>query len=472
MDKKELDFILQEGEGFKIEFKEAVDPKNLPKDLVAFANFEGGRILIGVNDKGEVKGIEITNKLKSGIQNIARNCDPSVHIELETIDNVLIINVGEGKDKPYKSSQGFFIRQGSNSQKMKRDEIIDFISEEGKLKFDRGITDVNRYDSKLVSEYLKKAGIKQKMSKDTLFNLGVADKNGFLNNAGILFFIKEPKQVLINAYVTCARYKGTEKINVIDRKDFEEDLVTQVEQAVEFVKRNTRLEYEIKGLYRKEIPEYPIEAVREAILNAVMHRDYLEKGANVQVDIFDDKLTVTNIGGLIKPLTKEKLGTLAVRRNPLIADLFHRIHLVEKMGTGINRIKEECKKHGNVNFEIETNGYFIARFKLKKKAVERAGKKVTEKVTEKIREIINKNISLPKKELGVKLGEKLGVKLGENEAEILRKIMENRLITSIELSEKIGISTTAIENNLSKLKKKKLLKRVGPDKGGYWEVIR
>ena len=439
MDKKELNFILQEGEGFKIEFKEAFDSKNLPKEIVAFANFEGGRILIGVNDKGEVKGIQITNKLKSGIQDLARNCDPPIHIKLEAIDNVLIINVEEGKDKPYKSSQGFFMRQGASSQKMRRDEIIDFISEEGKLKFDRSATDVNKYNSELVSEYLKRTGIKQKMNKDTLFNLGVADKNGFLNNAGILFFIKEPKQVLINAYITCARYKGTEKVNVIDRKDFEDDLVTQVERAVEFVKRNTRLEYEIKGLYRKEIPEYPIEAVREAILNAVMHRDYLEKGANVQVDIFDNKLTVTNLGGLIKPLTKERLGTLAVRRNPLIADLFHRIHLVEKMGTGINRIKEECKKHGNVKFEIETNGYFIVRFKLKKKVAERVGEKVTEKVT-------------------------------ENQTKILELIKQNKFITAIELSHSINISRKSVLENISKLKEKGLLKRVGPDKGGYWEV--
>ena len=439
MNEKELKFILQEGEGLKIEFKEAFDSKNLSKELVALANSEGGKIILGVKDDGTIKGIEINNRLKSQIQDLARNCDPEIKISLEKYENIMIIHVDEGKDKPYKSSQGFFIRQGTSSQKMRRNEIIDFISEEGKLKFDKIITDINKYDSRLLSDYLDKAGIKQKPTKDTLFNLGVANKEGFLNKTGILFFTQHPKKHLINAYITCARYKGIEKVNVIDRKDFEEDLVTQVEQAVEFVKRNTRLEYEIKELRRKEIPEYPIEAVREAILNAVMHRDYLEEGANVQVDIFDDKLTVTNIGGLIKPLTKEKLGTLAVRRNPLIADLFHRIHFVEKMGTGIKRIKEECKKHGNINFEIETNGYFIARFKLKKK--------------------------------DLRGGERLGERLGENEIKIISAIKENANITTTELSRLVGISTTATENNIAKLKKKGILKRVGPDKGGYWEII-
>ncbi|MBU0471209.1 MAG: winged helix-turn-helix transcriptional regulator, partial [Nanoarchaeota archaeon] len=311
------------------------------------------------------------------------------------------------------------------------------------LKFDKGLTEVKKYDSKLVSQYLNKAGIKQKVNENTLFNLGASNQDGLLNNAGFLFFTKNPKQILINAYITCARYKGIEKVNVIDRKDFEEDLVSQVEQAVEFVKRNTRLEYEIKGLYRKEIPEYPIEAVREAILNAVMHRDYFETGANVQVDIFDNRLVVTNIGALIKPLTKESLGELAIRRNPLIADLFHRIHLVEKMGTGINRIREECKKHGNVDFEIETNGFFIAKFKLKKM-------------------IANRDLE--------KWGESVGKTVGKTVGKILALINENPKITREELSAKTGLTIRGIEWNLAKLKEKKFLKRIGPAKGGCWKV--
>ena len=437
MDKKELEFILQEGEGYKIEFKESFDSKGLSKEIVAFANSEGGKIILGVKDNGNIKGIGISNKLKSQIQDIARNCDPKIKISLEQHENILIIEVEEGKDKPYKCSQGFFIRQGASSQKMERDEIIDFISEEGKLKFDKSITNINKYDSKLVSEYLNKAGIKQKANKDTLFNLGVANKEGFLNKTGILFFTQHPKQHLINAYITCARYKGIEKVNVIDRKDFEEDLVTQIEQSVEFIKRNTRLEYEIKELRRKEIPEYPIEAVREAILNAVMHRNYFEEGANVQVDIFDDRLTITNIGGLIKPLTKEKLGTLAVRRNPLIADLFHRIHFVEKMGTGIKRIREECKKHGNVKFEIETNGYFIAKFKLKK---------TTPQVTPQ-------------------------VELTDLEKKILKQIKENPKISRAELAKKLDISPDTVKEYLNKLKSKGSIKRMGKTSAGYWEIV-
>src|SRR3989338_5919971 len=128
MNEKEFEFLLGQGEGFKLEFKSNFDSKNIGKEIVAFANSEGGRIFIGVNDKNKVVGVEITNKLKSEIQDIARNCDPSVKVELEIIDNILIVNVDEGLNKPYRCSAGFFLREGSNSQKLSTDEIREFFN--------------------------------------------------------------------------------------------------------------------------------------------------------------------------------------------------------------------------------------------------------------------------------------------------------------------------------------------------------
>ena len=134
MKKEEFDFILQEGEELKIEFKEGLG--RIDEDIVAFANAEGGRIFLGVSDDGKIKGINITNKLKSGIQNIARNCDPSIKVDMEKFENILIINVDEGENKPYKCREGFFMRIGANSQKMSRDEIVNMVIGEGKVRFD------------------------------------------------------------------------------------------------------------------------------------------------------------------------------------------------------------------------------------------------------------------------------------------------------------------------------------------------
>ena len=100
MTKKELQFILQQGEGLKLEFKESAG--SIDKEIIAFANSNGGSIFLGVDDKGKVKGVNVANKLRSQIQDIARNCDPSIKIALEEFENILIIKVDEGKDKPYK----------------------------------------------------------------------------------------------------------------------------------------------------------------------------------------------------------------------------------------------------------------------------------------------------------------------------------------------------------------------------------
>ena len=133
MNKKELDLILQEGEGQFIEFKESFD-KSLAKELVAFANASGGRIFLGINDKNKVVGLNITNKLKSQVQDMAKNCDPSIALSVGQVDNVLFIDIKEGQDKPYSCKEGFHMRMGSNSQKMKRNELVDLIFKVGRIK--------------------------------------------------------------------------------------------------------------------------------------------------------------------------------------------------------------------------------------------------------------------------------------------------------------------------------------------------
>jgi len=134
MDRKELEIILKEGEGYKSEFKEGIS--GLERELVAFANASGGKIFLGVTDDGKIQGIKAIHKLKSQIQDIANNCRPRIKITIEDIDNVLVINVREGEDKPYECSSGFYKRIGPNSQKMKRNEILEFFKSEGKIRFD------------------------------------------------------------------------------------------------------------------------------------------------------------------------------------------------------------------------------------------------------------------------------------------------------------------------------------------------
>jgi len=135
MDIDELKFLIGQGEGYNLEFKESFS-KRIAVDVCAFANANGGKILLGVTDGGEIIDIKITNRLKSQIYDIARNLDPSINVSIYVVGNVLVIDITEGVDKPYSTTGKFYLRIGSNSQQLGRDEIRKFFQEEGLVFFD------------------------------------------------------------------------------------------------------------------------------------------------------------------------------------------------------------------------------------------------------------------------------------------------------------------------------------------------
>ena len=185
-------------------------------------------------------------------------------------------------------------------------------------------------------------------------------------------------------------------------------------------------------------------AIREAVINSVMHRDYFEHGHNNILKFFPDRIQIENIW--IKP-KKFILGKTIFRRNHLIADLFSRIHFGEKMGSGMKRMKDICRQENAPYPKIEyTDTHFYIVFKQSREYLKMAEseKKVTEKVTEKVT---------------------------KNQRKILEEIERDNYITAKKLSSIIGISERKIKENMKKLKQKGLLERVGPDKGGYWKVL-
>ena len=202
VDNSKLQLILKEGESDSVEFKERLS--NLDREIVAFANARGGSIYIGVTDDGEVIGVETNNRISSQIQDIARNCDPSIKIQIIAHKklNILEVVVEEGTDKPYRCKDGFFLRTGPSSQKLRRDEIVQFINESGKVQFDRVINEKFDYPADFskpaLDEYLNLCGVSTRASeKDILLSLGVAEENRkkfLMTNAGVLFFAKDPQK--------------------------------------------------------------------------------------------------------------------------------------------------------------------------------------------------------------------------------------------------------------------------------------
>jgi ATP-dependent DNA helicase RecG len=379
MDKKELSIILKEGEGYRIEFKESL--KGIDKDLVAFANSSGGKIFLGITDKGEITGVDVTNDLKTQVQDIANNCQPEIDISLEVFDKILLVDVREGTNKPYKCSSGFCKRIGPISQKLTRDEIIDFIKSEGKVRFDEltqsKFNYIEDFDKKKLFYFLELSGLSKPTEiEKILINLGVAEKQEkrlYFNNAGILFFTKEPQKFIPWSVFTVALFKDKDGVDVIDRKEISGSLFEVVDQVMDFVRLYTKVAYKFTGKPQREnIYEYSFEAVREAVINSVIHKDYFEHGHNNILRFLPDKIKIENFWTKPKHF---KLGETVFRRNPLIVDLFSRIHFGEKMGTGIQRMKNICKKEYAPYPKIDFNeSYFYITFTPSRKYLKMAGK--------------------------------------------------------------------------------------------------
>ncbi|MBI4881355.1 MAG: putative DNA binding domain-containing protein [Planctomycetes bacterium] len=366
----DLRIVVQQGEGTTLEFKESL-PANLARDLVAMANTIGGRILLGVRDDRSVAGLKDSNPLRARIQDIARNCDPPVKVLVEPVDEVIVVHVRESDAKPVQCSDGFFWRQGAVTQKLSRDEIRDFFRSEGAIRFDLSPCPRFRYpqdfDRAKYNAWLKLSGITGRpRTEDVLVNIEAAERAGgklLFRNAGVLFFAKNVRHFFNQAYITCLLGKGTDKVDVLDRKDFDGGIVADIEDAMRFVARNTRAAWKIEAVQRQDIPEYPMKGLREAIINAVMHRDWYMDGANVFVELYTDRIEVVSPGGLPKGMTLADLGKKSVRRNAVIADLLHRIDFIEKAGTGVKRIRDEARDGGYPEPVWETSGFTTAIFR-------------------------------------------------------------------------------------------------------------
>ena len=358
MDEKELQLILQQGEGQFIEFKENLD-KSLASEIVAFANASGGKIFLGINDKGIITGVSITNKLKSQIQDIARNCDPEILINIDEIENILIINVNEGINKPYSCSTGFYMRINANSQKMKRDEILKLAIKGGKIRFDEQICsnfDWKDFDQEKFEYYLKLARISNNLDKkEILRNLNILTDEGF-TNAGVLFFAKKPHKYIITSKVRCVHFNDNDRVNILDKKEVDKGIIGNIEFAIEYLKDRVPVEFIIETAKRKEIPEYPEKAYREAIINSIIHFDYF-LGSGIAIEKLKSSIFINNKGELL--FDKKYFGSRSELRNRLLADLLSRTEYMERVGTGVKRIKEACSSNGNkVEFDF-SDSFFV-----------------------------------------------------------------------------------------------------------------
>jgi ATP-dependent DNA helicase RecG len=431
-----LTSIIELGEGQFVEFKESLD-KNFQKELVAFAYASGGTIYLGITDTGKVKGIEITNRLKSQIQDIAYNCDPSIIINLIESNNVLAVEVPEGKNKPYSSSSGFFMRMGANSQKMTRNQILELAIKTGKVRYDEQICanfDWKDFDNEKFIYYLKLAGISNNLPKEEILrNLRVLTDEGF-TNAGVLYFAKEPYKYVISSKIRCIHFNDDDRIDILDKKEVDKGIIGNIEYAIAYLKERVPVRYEIKDIKRKEFPEYPIEAYREAIVNAIIHFDYF-LGDTIAIEKLKSSIILNNKGELLFP--KSEFGKKSEARNRLLVDLLARTDFMEKAGTGIKRVTNACVENGNmVNFEF-SDSFWVT--------IQTNNIHVVDNVVDNV--------------------------VDQRLKSIIELIKDNREISASQIAKTLNISTRTAQRDIERLKHKNAIQRIGSEKSGYWQII-
>ena len=367
--------LIDSGEGYNVEFKVRVPSKvrELTEEICAFANADGGYLLIGVDDNGQVVGTNLENDKRSAIQGSITEISPALHCELYSVNlgdkTVWVIDVPSGKDKPYIFSGSIYVREGANSQKLRTaEEMRSFFQECNKIFFDHipchWFNIYTDADEQMIKDFRTEAKLSPSTPDKQIFeNLELFTENGTAKNGAAMFFGKQPERKFPHAVTRCVLFKGTNKVYIIDDKTFGGSLYQQYLQAMSWLESKLQVAYKIEGTGpREEIWEIPLTVFKEAIINALSHRDYYEQGASIMIEMFDDRVEISNPGGLL-PVVAKDFGHKSMTRNPLIFGLFTRMHLVERVASGIPRMQEAMREANLPEPEFYTEGMFTAVFK-------------------------------------------------------------------------------------------------------------
>lgn len=340
---------------FKVDL-EKEKPKSWLKSVSAFANTKGGIILFGVDDKTrEEKGITDVVKATEKISELINaRIEPLPRYELNYFEedgkDFIELEIGDGPITPYfyvaDGRKEAFIRSGNQSIPAPAHILQNLILKGKNITFDSLPSEYNVGDlsfTLLAATIKDKTGKKFDKDRDYV-SLGLLDKNNKLTNGGVLL---SDQGALNQSKVVCTRWngltKGSVKEDALDDKEYTGSLISLLENTDTFIKNNSKNSWKIKGMDRVEYEDYPITARREAIVNALIHRDYQILGSEVHIDMYDDRLEIVSPGGMIDgtQIQNLEIGKVpSMRRNTIISDVFSRLHYMDRRGSGLSRIME------------------------------------------------------------------------------------------------------------------------------------
>ena len=388
---------------------------------------------------------------------------PEVLLKAHLIDSkeIITLEVYRGEETPYyyvgEGNYTAYVRIGNESVIATATDLKRLVLRGKNKTYDSLVTDYSFDDysfSKLKAAYYKKT--KKSMEMKDFESFGIVDKSGMLTNAGALLADESP---IYCSRLFCTRWNGIDKasgvIDALDDEEYTGSLILLLEEGMSFARRNSKKMWRKESDRRVEYPEYPERSIFEGLVNGLVHRDYLDMGSEVHIDIFDDRLEIYSPGGMYD-------GTLiqdrdidnvpSKRRNPVVADIFSRLDYMERRGSGFKKIMQAYEVEPNYTEDKKPVFYSNAtEFRVILKNLN-----FTDEVLREENEVLNEVLDSRRTEMEIK---------------VIKAILVSPRIKQKELAEQIGISVSTIQRTIKNLVKEGKIVRVDGKRDGYWKIL-
>lgn len=491
MDMKQIDISQLIGEATEYDKKQALEerrPKSWCKSVSAFANGIGGKLVWGIADDDMLVGLaDAKGDAEKISEAIKAHIDPTPDFNLSFAKcedkEFVVLDVMPGKQTPYyyigDGQMQTFVRVGNESVVASTSKHKELVLKGSNMSYD-SLGSRWRFEdmafSKLKSVHYKR--LQRSFEDNEFVSWGIIDENGKLTNAGALLADESPVR---QSRIFCTRWNGLDMTSglgeAIDDVELEGCVIGQLQDAVSFVRNNSRKKWWKENDYREELPDYPERAVTEAIANAIIHRDYMQMGSEIHIDMYDDRLEIYSPGGMMDGRLIQQLNPLTVpskRRNPLLADFFSRLGLMERRGSGMKKIINTYRRYEHLSdyhapaFTSNASEFHVTLWNLNYKG------EIMEELTPDniplIQEFVKDNGEVVVKEF-VKEPSKFAKEFIKASRQIYKLISQNPQISAVQMGESMGLSPRQVQKYLRRLQELGKITRVGGRKMGEWKII-
>ena len=464
----------------KKEKLEAGKPKIWLKSVSAFANGNGGTLIFGISDDDRIVGLadaESDSEVISEYVKTRLDPVPDIHLEFKEIDGkkLILLHVKAGTETPYyyigDKQRIAYIRIGNESVAADRLQLKALVLKGSGRTYD-ALPSTYKFKDMAFTQ-LRSACYKRlhRSFDDSEFtSWGIIDENGTLTNAGALLADDSP---IRQSRIFCTRWNGLTMTSglgeALDDAELEGSVIGQLQDAVAFIRNNSHKRWWKEADHREELPDYPERAVTEVICNAIIHRDYQELGSEIHIDIYDDRMEVYSPGGMIDGRLIQQLNPLSVpskRRNPLLADFFSRLDLMERRGSGMKKILgeyarfESLKEYHTPEFTSNATEFHVTLWNLNYG-------------TDVVKDVVNNTADVTKGFVKgfVKEPTQFTKEFVKAQRRIYKLISTNPQINITAIAANLGVSTRQVQKYLRRLTELQLIAREGGRKNGIWKIL-